>query len=85
MYCYCSTERGIFANCGQSGKHWLPKDHQLTDKQFNKFCAHCNVVLSLLFGAKEQIPEGITVGDVREKYACLGGDCPDLKTFGRKL
>ena len=79
LYRNCSYERGVFlAPCGQLGRHWQPKDYV----QKKEFCANCSEVWSLVFDFEKQIPEGLTVGDVREKYACLGGECPDLKTFG---
>ena len=84
MYCYCSNERGLFANCGQKGMHYAPKKHDTQITDWQELCENCTKVLMLLFGDKKQIPQGITVGEVVEKYACLGGDCPDLKTFGSK-
>ena len=84
MYATCEDERGVLANCGREGRHYLPQKHDPQVGEWQEFCENCTKVLMLLFGDKKQIPQGITVGEVVEKYACLGGDCPDLKTIGSK-
>ena len=83
LYETCEFERQ-FGNCSKLANGFAPKEHDPQVDRWQELCENCTQVLTLLFDHKKAIESGLTVGEVREKYACLGGDCPDLKTFRLK-